>query len=528
MEYIFWIFTSLDLIGLVGLASFVFVILFIAEFLKRKEIIGGTTTRKIVHLSVGNVVLLFPFIFSSVWIALIGPSLFIIITYFTCPASPIEKLKLKGVANGHTFGTVYYALALTVLVILFFRPDPLDQYNIILMGSFMPLVWGDGFSAVIGSKFGNNGKQYKIFGGTKTLLGSWAAAFATFAAVSASCLIFQQSLAVSIYIGLLTGFITAIIEAITPKGFDNLAVPATNALALFGLFKLFKEDISTINDSLSLISIVTALIIGLVLAVSGIIFHALTWDGAIAGFYFGVIILGLGSWTWGAMYGLFFVLGSLFTFVGKEKKKDLTQEFEKGESARDSIQAMVNSLIPAILALLFVLIKHPILAIMAAGALATSLADTFGTEIGSISKKSTYSALKPWVKKERGSPGAISVLGTLASAVGATLIGIIGFIVAQYDSYAVLPKYLWIIIPTSIIGGFIGSYFDSVFASTIQRLNKCTKCNKITEKNTHCSIPTVYYSGIKWIRNDLINLLAIVIGAMISGAIFLTFMLFLG
>ena len=95
----------------------------------------------------------------------------------------------------------------------------------------MPLVWGDGISAVVGSKYGND-KPYTIFGGTKTLLGSWAAAFSTFGAVTISCLILKQTLVVSIYIGLFTGFITAIIEAITPKGFDNLAVPAVNA----GLF----------------------------------------------------------------------------------------------------------------------------------------------------------------------------------------------------------------------------------------------------------------------------------------------------
>ena len=403
--------TNLDIIGLACLFVFVLSVLALAEILRRKDKVSGSTSRKIVHLSVGNVLLVFPFVFSSVWYALIGPVFFIPFTYFTCPGSPIKKFKLKGVEEGHTYGTVFYAIALTVLVAAFFYPkspgEPINQHNIILFGAFMPLVWGDGISAVIGSKFGND-KPYTIFGGTKTLLGSWAAAFATFFAVTISCLILSQTLVVSIYIGLFTGFITAIIEAITPKGFDNLAVPAFNAIALYLLFRYFSGDFGELETSLLLGAVITGLVGGLILAILGIVFKALTWDGAIAGFYFGVIILGLGAWTWGLMYFSFFILGSAFTFVGKKQKKAISQEFEKGGTARDSIQAMVNSIVPAILALIFVLIQNPILTVMAAGAIAVSLGDTLGTEIGSLSKKNPRVSIKPWIKTEKGSPGAIS------------------------------------------------------------------------------------------------------------------------
>ena len=212
--------TALDIIGLACLFVFVLSVLALAEILRRKDKVSGSTSRKIVHLSVGNVLLVFPFVFSSVWYALIGPVFFIPFTYLTCPGSPIKKFKLKGVEEGHTYGTVFYAIALTALVALFFYPklpgEPVNQYNIILFGSFMPLVWGDGISAVVGSKYGND-KPYTIFGGTKTLLGSWAAAFATLFSVTISCLILSQTIVVSIYIGLFTGFITAIIEAISTE-----------------------------------------------------------------------------------------------------------------------------------------------------------------------------------------------------------------------------------------------------------------------------------------------------------------------
>ncbi len=510
------IFTPKDIFSLLILFLFVLLVLFIAEILKRKDIIEGQVTRKIVHLSVGNVVIGFPFMFTNVWTALIGPTFFIFFTYFTCPGSPIKQFRLKSIENGHTYGTVYYALALTILTAIFFNAAPLDQHNVILICSFLPLVWGDGVSAVVGSKFGHD-KAYTIFGGTKSLLGSWAAAFSTFGSVSIACLILQRTLAVSIYLGLLTGFLTAVIEAITPKGFDNLAVPAGNALVLFGLHSLFDGDLANLNEFLSLYAIIAGLAIGLILAILGIIFKALTWDGAIAGFYFGVLILGLGSWSWGAMYITFFVVGSFFTFVGKTKKKKITEEYEKGDTARDSVQAMVNSFIPAILALLGVLIRDPIITIMTAGALATSLADTLGTEIGAMSKEKPRLALKPWTIVEKGSPGGVSLVGLAASFLGATLIGFVGWIVSFIDTYSLLPEKSWIIIVIGGIGGFIGSYFDSIFACTIQKLNKCTICKKITEKPIHCTKETEYYSGVKWIKNDIINLLAILVGTIVAG-----------
>jgi uncharacterized protein (TIGR00297 family) len=465
---------------------------------------------------VGNVALVFPFVFSSVWMALIGPAFFILFTYFTCPGSPIQKFKLKGVEEGHTYGTVFYAISLTLLVLIFFRADPSDHMNLIFIASFMPLVWGDGISAVIGSKYGND-KPYTIFGGTKTLLGSWSAAFATFFTVTISCLIYSQTLVVSIYLGLLTGFITAIVEAITPKGFDNLAIPGANAVALFLLYWFLEKDFSSIGSSLSLTVVITGLLVGLTLAILGIVFKALTWDGAIAGFYFGIIILGLGSWTWGVMYVSFFILGSLFTFVGRKRKKSITQEFEKGETARDSIQAMVNSIVPAILAFIFAIIQKPILTVMAAGAIAVSLGDTLGTEIGSLSRFKPRLSTKLWVSVERGTPGAISIIGLLASIIGAGIIGLIGIGVGYLETiignHPVLPNEIWWFVGIVTIGGTIGAYFDSVFACTIQKLNKCTVCGKITEKSIHCKEKTEYHKGKKWMQNDVVNLISIVIGA---------------
>ena len=518
-----------DLLGLAGLFVFVLSALALAEILRRKNKVSGETSRKIVHLSVGNVIIIFPFVFTSVWYALIGPVFFIPFTYFTSPASPIKKFKLKGVESGHAYGTVFYAISLTVLVALFFHPyipgEPINQNNVIMLGAFLPLVWGDGISAVIGSKFGHD-KAYKIFGGTKTLLGSWAGAFATFISVTIGCLILfrtADSVAVCIYIGLLTGFVTAFIEALTPKGFDNIAVPAANAIVLFGLYKLFEENLINLSETLSIVSIIVAAIIAVILTSVSIIFKALTWDGGMAGFYFGIIIFGLGSWTWGVIYFTFFILGSLSSFLGRKTKEGISQEYEKGETARDSVQAMVNSLIPAIMSFLIVLIRdESMIMIVGAGAIAVSLADTLGTELGSLSQHEPRLSTKPWVKVPRGTPGAISLLGLFSSMIGAAIIAFIGLGVAQIDNLTKnltvfhIPSAFLIFVVPVIIGGFLGAYTDSIFACTIQKMNKCIVCGKITEKKEHCNEQTIHNSGVKWLRNDFVNLFSIMVGSVFS------------
>ncbi len=286
------------------------------------------------------------------------------------------------------------------------------------------------------------------------------------------------------------------------------------------LFRYFSGDFGGLETSLLLGAVITGLVGGLVLAILGIVFKALTWDGAIAGFYFGVIILGLGAWTWGLMYFSFFILGSVFTFVGRKRKKTISQEFEKGDTARDSIQAMVNSIVPAILALIFVLIQNPIFTVMAAGAIAVSLGDTLGTEIGSLSKKNPRVSIRPWITIEKGSPGAISLLGLLASIVGSLIIGFIGIGVGILErnlgSHDVLPSSIWLLPIAATIGGTIGAYLDSVFACTIQKLNKCVVCEKITEKSIHCQKRTEYHTGKKWMQNDVVNLFSIIAGSLIA------------
>ncbi|MHA1866104.1 MAG: DUF92 domain-containing protein [Candidatus Heimdallarchaeaceae archaeon] len=506
---------TLNILGLVILFIFVFSVLATAEILKRKHLLGGKISRKLIHILVGNVVIVFPFIFSNLWFALVGPLFFVLFTYLTCPGSPIKKIRLKSVEEGHTYGTVFYAISLTLLVILFFEPEHFSQKNVIIFASFLPLVWGDGISAVVGLKYGKK-VEFKIFQDKKSLIGSWSLAISSLVVVTIILTFFKINFFVSLYIGLLIAFISAIIEVVSPKGLDNISIPVVNALILYLMFKSLNENYNSLEERISKTIIIIALCLSFVIAVTSILVKALTWDGALAGFFFGIAIFGLGGWSWGAMYFAFFLIGSLTTFFKKKEKREVINEFEKESTARDSLQASVNSIIPVIAALLNILFPSNLFTVITAGALATSLSDTLATEIGSLSKKKPRKAIKPWKEATKGDPGAVSVLGTLASVLGSGIIALIGWVASLFEETSLFHYNTLLLLLLITLSGFIGAYFDSIFAETIQCLNRCVICGKITEKTYHCETKTEHFRGIKFIKNDLVNLLSIAVGSIFT------------
>ncbi len=69
------------------------------------------------------------------------------------------------------------------------------------------------------------------------------------------------------------------------------------------------------------------------------------------------------------------------------------------------------------------------------------------------------------------------------------------------------------IIPIALISGLVGSLADSVLGATVQRKGVCTVCGKESENHTHCDKPTRVLSGLPFVDNNIVNLLATLAGA---------------
>jgi|YelNatPaOPRAMG01_1025707.scaffolds.fasta_scaffold00710_8 uncharacterized protein (TIGR00297 family) len=92
--------------------------------------------------------------------------------------------------------------------------------------------------------------------------------------------------------------------------------------------------------------------------------------------------------------------------------------------------------------------------------------DTFASEVGVIDSK--VRLITNMQKVSPGTNGGVSVTGTLASVIGALIIGI-SFSLLAYDRFI-----LYNVIFVSLMG-FVGNIADSVLGATLERAGKLSK-----------------------------------------------------
>jgi uncharacterized protein (TIGR00297 family) len=153
----------------------------------------------------------------------------------------------------------------------------------------------------------------------------------------------------------------------------------------------------------------------------------LTTGGAVAGAVVGwCVSLGFGL-PGLAVLGTFFVVGSLATRVGWATKK-ARGTAEAGEGRRDWKRVMGKGGVAAVVALLVAFGFPRTFWWYAdgafAGAVAAALADTLGTEIGTLSH-GTARRLPTFAIAPAGTPGAVSVAGTAAAYAGSCVVALV-------------------------------------------------------------------------------------------------------
>lgn len=255
-------------------------------------------------------------------------------------------------------------------------------------------------------------------------------------------------------------------------------------------------------------NIVTAFLISVVITALALWRGSLSRSGAGGALLVGTLTFGLGGWVWGVLLGIFFVSSSLLSHFREADKKEAAEKFDKGHT-RDIGQALANGGLGAALAVFSVVNPEGIWFPFFIGVMATVTADTWATELGTLSKRPPRLITTGKVVAV-GSSGGISVLGTMVSLVGGAVIGgSAGILDAQLP---LLPALL-----LGSIGGLAGSLFDSLLGATVQQIYYCDVCQKDTERKIHkCGHATRPWRGWAWLNNDLVNLLASIAGGLVA------------
>jgi len=242
---------------------------------------------------------------------------------------------------------------------------------------------------------------------------------------------------------------------------------------------------------------------------------SLSGSGAWAAALTGGLIFGLGGLPWAILLLVFFITSSALSRAFKKRKASLAEKFSKGDR-RDWGQVLANGALGAGLAIgYFIPPQREWLWLAFAGAMAAVNADTWSTELGVLSPIPPR-LITTGQSVERGTSGGITFMGTLAALGGAGLIGIAAIIFTTGRDW---PLSLGII----ILGGMVGSLFDSVLGATLQAIYWCPTCKKETERYPihTCGSPTSQVRGWSWINNDVVNFACSLMGAIVAAGIWL-------
>lgn len=235
---------------------------------------------------------------------------------------------------------------------------------------------------------------------------------------------------------------------------------------------------------------------------------SLSKSGVAGALLVGTLTFGLGGWFWGLLLAVFFISSSLLSHFKETEKREAAEKFEKGHR-RDMGQALANGGVGALIALLNALIPSPAWYFMFTGAMATVTADTWATELGTLSQ-SPPRLITTGEAVEVGTSGGISLLGTAVSSVAGLIIGLAAALLGR-------KKAVWQFAAVGAVSGLCGSLFDSLLGATVQQIFYCDTCQKDTERKLHkCGTETRQIRGYAWLNNDMVNLLASLMGGLVA------------
>ena len=223
-----------DILALIVVYIYVAVVFVISEKVLKTR---PEVSRKFLHIMIGNMIFAMPF-FSDPWVMVWLLTLPItIVLFFLTEYSPI-KIENSVTESGHALGLFFYAGIWTILIAIFALIAPAGNPNYyiwIVALAIVPMVYGDGFAALIGQKFGKI--KYTIFGGTKSLEGSLTM-FVITTVMSVFVWMVYTSIGFAmpefnlIYI-LAISAVATVCEALSYGGIDNLTVPGLTAILYY-------------------------------------------------------------------------------------------------------------------------------------------------------------------------------------------------------------------------------------------------------------------------------------------------------
>ncbi len=460
----------------------ILILIFLSDLFLNKNLLSADSCRRLVHLQIGLLIASSPMFFSSnIQPASLSIIFIILNTFFH------KKKYFNGIHSQKriTYGTTYFPIAYLVLILAFWN------YHEFIIMSLSILAISDPFAAHVGENTVSP-KPFTVWNDKKTIKGTLAFFICTFVILYAeSQILFNYTNIYLIFFSIFVSIGAFLAEITSSKGSDNLSIPIVSFLFMVGFIEIFDHHTDLSLQLKHFSKIATILFMVLVFYFSYKT-KALSLSGIFGAFIMGVIIVTLGSNTYLIPIAIFFILSSILSKILKNKSFCRT----KG-SKRDVIQVYANGGVGLFICILDYFYPNPVYNYVFISSIASAMSDTWGTEFGKLSRQKPIS-ITSWKTIEHGLSGGITRIGTIGALLGSSIMGLVTSLMFDADIT---------IIYAVIFIGFFGAIFDSVLGDTLQAKFK----NQSGDILENPSKDYFLSSGIKFVNNDLVNLLTTLI-----------------
>ena len=418
----------------------------------------GLIIRKIIHLSLGLLILILSFVLER------NVLLYLVIagTIFSFLTFNYKKFYLLHKTADNSLGTLYYPLGILSSYLILYNL-PLYYFQ----SSLMLLSFSDTLANFVGHiQKGNS--WVRTFHDRKSIYGIIAYILS---AIPILCLFLPSFLTSDIPYMLFVLLWAVILETASMRGSDNFTIPA--GLALFFLLS-HHYDLNYLYLSIILLALAPA---GFFLFKLNI----LTRRGSFLAFLLGFYLAGIAGWPFLMPVLLFFLSSAAFT-----KLRHVMRGTRDKSIARNAWQVIANIIWAFTGSVLFLITQDEIFILFFIAFVAAVTADTWASEIGPLLNRRCFS-LATMGSVPAGTNGGISLSGTMAALAGATIISSLSW-------YVFFGSWRWDIIAILSASAFLACFVDSLLGTFVE--DKLLRLDYFKKGKTSESITP----------NDLVNM----------------------
>jgi len=434
--------------------------------------------RKLIHVIVGFSSCLFLFLFHN-WFYLKVLSLLFV--FFNFREIWKKRNLAMGRLNSSNLDTVLFPVSYGLL--LYFGTN--KNLELILI-SLLILTFSDTFAGIVGYYIGK--KKYYIGSYYKTYSGSFAFFISSLIVIFLSFyFFFSIPLSLSFWGAYMISAYLTLIEGISIWGLDNFLVPISAYIIMERFVQAPFDYGFMMTQGIISIGIISYIAYR---------FRLLSFSGILASAILGIAVFYFGDWRWFLPLLFFFLSGSLFSFLGKEKK-NIALALED-ISPRTGKQVFSNCGPVFVLLIFYSYTQDSIFLYAYLSLIAAMTADTWASEIGILTDIQPFK-ITNFQMSVHGVSGAISFLGLSAALVGAGAVG--GFLFLWHSaSFQILALI--------ILSAWIAQLVDSYLGALLQAKYLCVKCGLYIENSIHCGQKAKKISGFSWLDNNMVNFIS--------------------